>query len=268
MPGNSSEGLPAPVVSMDEGSPSLPRDAGQPDARAPGGDPSGPIEVPECLGLALELDGASFAVVPRVVEGNFTLEAWIKTSASRSGPRSFDGLALFDSDVVGQGSDFLSTISNDRVAFGIGGSADVGVRGVEVVTTGEWVHVAITRNATNGQLRIFVNGALDGAATGSNLSPLTGQPNLAFGGASTNNHFLGSMDEIRVWNVVRSVEEISANMRERLSGSENGLVGYYAFEDQGIGQTADGSALGVAATLVGNPTYATSTALCSPGQGL
>jgi hypothetical protein len=57
MPGNSSEGLPAAVASMDEGSPSTPRDAGQADARAPGDDPPGLVEVPECLGLALQLDG-------------------------------------------------------------------------------------------------------------------------------------------------------------------------------------------------------------------
>lgn len=277
-PSDLPQGLPAGMPSMDEGSSSTPRDAGSSpatpdpamdaDASAPSGDPTGPVDMPDCSGLALDLDGASFAVVPRMVENDFTLEAWIKTSASRTGPRRFEGLALFDSDVIGQGSDFLSTISNDRVAFGIGGSADVGVQGVEVVTTGEWMHVALTRNAANGQLRIFVNGSLDGSATGSNLSPLTGQPNLAFGGASNDHHFLGSMDEIRVWNIVRSAEEISANMRVRLSGSESGLVGYYTFEDRGEGQTADASALGIPATLVGNPSYVTSTALCSPAQAL
>jgi hypothetical protein len=257
--------------SMVEGS-----EAGQPpappgstvevDAGTPGGDPPGPVEVPECLGSALDLDGESFAVVPRVVENDFTLEAWIKTSASRAGTRVFEGRALFDSDVIGSGRDFLSTISNDRVAFGIGGSVDLGVQGSEVVTTDEWVHVALTRSAANGQLQIFVNGALDAVTIGSNLSPLNGQPNLAFGGASTSNHFIGSVDEVRVWDVVRSAQEISATMRQRLSGSEDGLVGYYDFEDQGTGETADGSALGLTATLVGNPTYVTSTALCSPGQ--
>jgi hypothetical protein len=38
---------------------------------------------------------------------------------------------------------------------------------------------------------------------------------------------------------------IASTLRERPSGSEEGLVGYYGFEDQGTYQTADGSALGV-----------------------
>ncbi len=246
--------------------PAPPGSGAEVDADTPGGDPRGPVEVPECLGSALDLDGESFAVVPRLVENDFTLEAWIKTSVSRAGTRVFEGRALFDSDVVGSGSDFLSTIANDRVAFGIGGSVDVGLQGSEVVTTNEWVHVALTRSAGSGQLQIFVNGALDAVTSGSNLSPLNGQPNLAFGGASTSNHFVGSIDEVRVWRVVRSAQEIAANLRQRLRGSEDGLVGYYDFEDQGASESADRSALGITAALVGNPSYVTSTALCSPGQ--
>lgn len=270
-PGGFSGSAPVDMASADGGTSSMQPDAGQDpvaeaDAGMPSVDPPGPIEVPECSGWALELDGESFAVVPRMVENDFTLEAWIRTSPSASGPRDYEGRALFDSDVIGAGDDFLSTIADDRVAFGIGGSVDVGVRGLEVVTTNEWVHVALTRNAGNGQLQIFVNGALDGATNGSNLSPLTGQPQLAFGGAATSDHFIGSMDEIRVWNVVRSAAQISANMRERLTGSENGLVGYYTFEDRGENQATDSSAIGATATLVGSASYVSSTVLCPPGQ--
>jgi Concanavalin A-like lectin/glucanases superfamily len=221
------------------------------------------------VGLALQLDGATFAAVPRLVENDFTLEAWVKTAESLPGPSAFNGRAIFDSDVIGMGdqNDFEAAVLNDRIAFGVGGP-DTTVQGLTVVTSDEWVHVAVTRQAANGQLQIFLNGALEAVATAPNRGALSGRPNLAFGGFSATRKFIGALDEIRVWSVLRSGAQISGNMRERLSGSEVGLVGYYAFEDRGSAATADASAMGITATLTGNPTYVTSTALCEPGQTL
>jgi Concanavalin A-like lectin/glucanases superfamily len=225
--------------------------------------------VPACVGLALQLDGATFAAVPRVVDNDFTLEAWIKTEASLTGLSASNGRAIFDSDVIGMGSmnDFAVSVLNDRIAFGVGGP-DSSVQGLTVVTSDAWVHVAVTRRAATGQLQVFVNGALDAVATAPNRAPLAARPDLAFGGFSASRKFIGAIDEVRVWNVLRSDAQISGNMRERLSGSEEGLVGYYVFEDRGTVETADASAMGVTATLTGNPTYVTSTALCAPGQEL
>jgi hypothetical protein len=41
--------------------------------------------------------------------------------------------------------------------------------------------------------------------------------------------FYGDLDEIRVWNVQRSQEEIKENMFKHLNGDETGLVAYYNF---------------------------------------
>jgi hypothetical protein len=65
---------------------------------------------------------------------------------------------------------------------------------------------------------------------------------------------------------VRSAQEIAAGMRQRPTGSEEGLVGYYPFEDQGTAQTADLSSRGLTATLTGNSVYEPSSALCLPAQ--
>jgi hypothetical protein len=265
MGGGSASG--APSASGAAAGPSAP--AGGADAGAPSVDlpapPTGTVADPACVGLALELDGATFASVVRTVEDDLTLEAWVKTRESLAGPSAFNGRAIFDSDVIGMGSpsDFAVTVLNDRIAFGVGGP-DTTVQGLTVVTGNEWAHVAVTRQAATGQLRIFLNGALEAVATASNRGPLSGRPDLAFGGFSSTRKFIGSIDEVRVWNVSRSDAQISASMRERLSGSEQGLVGYYSFEDGGTAETADVSMLGIAATLTGNPRYATSTALCAP----
>ena len=258
-----------PDVSPDAGQPSAPPGPGTAaDAGSSGGGPTTPIEPgeqPACLGLALELDGFTFAAVPRVIENDFTLEAWIKTSESLAGPSGFNGRAVFDSDVIGMGNanDFAVTVLNGRIAFAVGGP-DTTVQGLELVIHDAWVHVAVTRRAESGQLQIILNGALEAVATAPNRGPLTGRADLAFGGFSVPRKFIGAIDEVRVWDLVRGVDQISANMHARLSGSEQGLVGYYTFEDQGSALTADSSALAIAATLTGSPMYVASTALCAP----
>ncbi|MCA9403907.1 MAG: hypothetical protein KC897_09010, partial [Candidatus Omnitrophica bacterium] len=47
--------------------------------------------------------------------------------------------------------------------------------------------------------------------------------------------YAGEMDEVRVWNVVRSQEEIRSAMSVSLTGKEKGLVAYYNF-DEGKGK--------------------------------
>lgn len=247
--------------------PAPPGPSGEADSGIPDADLPGPPEVPACVGHALNLDGASYAVVPRVVDNDFTLEAWIKTSQSLPGPSAFNGRAIFDADVIGGGAqdDFAVTVLEQQVAFAVGGP-DTTVRGLTVVTNDEWVHLAVTRRAATGQLQVFVNGVLEGVVTAANQNPLTGRPELAFGGFAVSRKFIGSLDELRIWNVVRSGAQISANLRERLNGSEAGLVGYYTFEDQGTVQTADASPRRIPATLTGTATYVTSSALCPPGS--
>jgi Concanavalin A-like lectin/glucanases superfamily len=231
-----------------------------------GGPPPPEPAVPPCLGWALRLDGSNFASFPRVFEDDFTLEAWLQTTASRNGNSGFYGLGVFDADVAGAGAndDFATGVLNDRYAFAVG-NPDTTVQGITPVTTGQWVHVAVTRRRSTGQLAIFVNGVLDAVAVTPNRAALAAAQSIVLGGATPERHFVGLIDEVRIWNVVLGAEQLASNLRVPPSGSEDGLVGYYSFEDQGPSETADGSPLGLAATLTGGPvSYAPSSALCPP----
>jgi hypothetical protein len=87
-------------------------------------------------------------------------------------------------------------------------------------------------------VKLYVKGSLDRSATGV-LTPLnSGQP-LAFGreGNYPGGTLLGRLDELRIWNVVRTPTQIATWRRRSLSGRENGLVGYWRF-DEGQGQVA------------------------------
>jgi Concanavalin A-like lectin/glucanases superfamily len=54
-------------------------------------------------------------------------------------------------------------------------------------------------------------------------------------------YFLGRVDDVRIWSVVRTAAEISANFQSELSGAPAGLVGNWRF-DEGLGLTAVDSA--------------------------
>ena len=54
--------------------------------------------------------------------------------------------------------------------------------------------------------------------------------------------YKGSIDEVRIWNVGRTADQIAANMRKELVGNEAGLVGYWNFNDSTVTTTIrDGS---------------------------
>jgi hypothetical protein len=75
----------------------------------------------------------------------------------------------------------------------------------------------------------------------------------------TGEYFQGKIDDVRLWNVVRSGAAISANFQTELSASPAGLVGNWRFS-AGSGPTAADSA-GTAqnASLLGGAGWSTDT---------
>jgi len=105
---------------------------------------------------------------PVDVGGDFTIEFWLRALPGNTGTATA-GNIIFDRDIWGAGDygDWGIALGGGRVAFGVNnGSAGSTVLGTALVTNGAWQHVACTRRASDGQLRIFVNGQLDATATG------------------------------------------------------------------------------------------------------
>ncbi|THU40163.1 T9SS type A sorting domain-containing protein [Niastella caeni] len=104
--------------------------------------------------------------------------------------------------------------------------------GSTTVSAGTWTHIAVSFNSSGASL--YINGVLAGSASG-NFS----QPNdltvtsTRLGSWSTGGFLDGHLDEVRVWNVVRTQSQIQALMGVGLSGSHSGLVTLYS-ADQGI----------------------------------
>lgn len=113
-----------------------------------------------------------------------------------------------------------------------------------------WHHVAVTYNSSTGVLNMYIDGVFSNNSTNS-TNPTTSSFGLLsnntstrviFGnddagtipGSQTDRQFRGSLSDIRIWNVVRSAADISNNYRQRLTGNETGLIGYWKLH-QGYG---------------------------------
>jgi len=132
------------------------------------------------------------------------------------------------------------------------------------VADGTWHHVAFT--VGNDQGKLYVDGALKATKvwTGSPGPPNTAEP-LRLGlyppGVNPNGYFQGRMDEVRIWNVERSQEQIAADMLHPLTGTEPGLVAYWKF-DEASGTTAyDSTPNDFDGRLTNSPTRLASTVL-------
>ncbi|WP_163988854.1 LamG-like jellyroll fold domain-containing protein [Pyxidicoccus caerfyrddinensis] len=100
-----------------------------------------------------------------------------------------------------------------------------------LVAWNQWNHVAITNDGTVA--RTFLNGVkvAEGPVRG-NL--IIDKERVSFGRTAdgeNNAYFAGEMSEVRLWSSVRSPEELTANMRRRLSGAEAGLVSLWRFSE-------------------------------------
>ncbi len=93
-------------------------------------------------------------------------------------------------------------------------------------TSRDWYHVAATYDGS------VVRGYLDGAITGESL--IAGMDIPMVIGASRDTigiSFRGLIDEIRIWNVALTQDQIQTNMDAPLTGQEHGLLGYWNFDD-------------------------------------
>ena len=202
----------------------------------------------------LDFDGTDDQVVnPALSElartQQFTIEFWAKIDVLNAWN------ALFTNSLVGSASNtnrIFVTVGapgaggTDDLAVGVGNGSNFGGRqtNCNCITAGAWHHVAFSFDGTqaNAANRYIVH--IDGVSV-----PLSGTqgiptsvnpvPPLAFilGNypGATGSSFDGQMDEVRVWDHVRTTAQITSNKNMTLTGSEPGLLRYYDFNSGACG---------------------------------
>lgn len=187
----------------------------------------------------LDLDGeGDFMRLPPAGFTNFqhaTVEAWMKWRSFNSPARVFDFGERQREMYIGAGLSGSMTPHSAMLKFLIVDDA-ANRRRVEVsggVRLNEWAHVAAVTGS--GGVRLYLNGMLVATNdyTGS-LASVGGQ-NYLLGrdnySPNPSGMLDGQLDEVRVWSVARTENQIRETMFRQLTGSEPGLAGLWNFDD-------------------------------------
>ncbi len=181
-------------------------------------------------GNALNFDGSNdyiSSAVPTVFNDvstqDFTLEV-------RVYPTAFSTNRVFF--VQTTSSNYLSLMLNSAGKLYVYGTGISSFATDNSLPLNTWTHIAVSRSVMGG-LAVYLDGVLQTGIGGGTSS--TGTANLmAFGAKSDGmQRFAGTMDEFRIWSVVRTPAEITAAMNTEIALPQNGLVAYYKF-NQGI----------------------------------
>ena len=166
---------------------------------------------------------------------SFTLEAWIY-------PTSFDESSA---GIISKGNAFsLKTESNGVLSFIIeqSWSWERLATSSNALSTDSWQHVAASYDGDSRVMKLYIDGNLVGTLTRSQgFTPNFTSGNLQIGRNISGNggysrQFNGNIDEVKIWNTVKSTGEIASNYTNELQGTESNLMAYYKF-DQGTGSS-------------------------------
>ncbi len=186
-------------------------------------------------GYALSFDGTNDSVSANgitITNTSMTIELWARRASGgtwdpfvwQGGPGPSNGL-------------FFAFSYLDTVTFSYYGNE---LSTAESYADTGWHHWAATHDRTTGQRCIYRDGQVVAADT--NWWCYTGSGELSLGVLpyAAPDYFHGQLDEVRIWNLARTVTEIREHLHERLTGQEPDLVAYWRF-DEGSGVTAHDS---------------------------
>jgi hypothetical protein len=176
-------------------------------------------------GAALNFDGGDdFVNIGSVIPLNssYTKEAWVYANASGS------------NNIISSASAPLWIMGGKLSAYN---NATPVFQDPAAFPLNQWVHVAVTYNASTSFLSLYKNGILvNSGVTGA------GYPGdaIAIGqyGTTGANFFQGGIDEVRIWNRELCISEIQNNMNAELPSGQTGLLSYYKM-NQGIASMAN-----------------------------
>jgi hypothetical protein len=142
-----------------------------------------------------DVDQVKVPIDPHVaadVGRDVTIEFWIKSEAGSNTTATCQagsdgwtyGNTILDRDVSGDGDfgEYGVSLSGGRIAFGVGRAGrSQTICGLIDVADGRWHHVALTRRALDGQMRVYVDGTESGQGVGpaGDISYRDGRPTAA-----------------------------------------------------------------------------------------
>ena len=184
-------------------------------------------------GGSLSLPGGHKAYIPYnkvnpVLSGKFTIEMWARLmqDPATSAPL-ISSHGRVNNNSTGFDFEFTNTNSLNAV-FGTNGSSWNTVTSNKTWNIGEWNHVAVT-GAPGDSVKLYLNGVLMGKNSFAGYVANTNW-NLALGSSiNYGGNVVAMMDECRIWNKVKTQQEILDQMHIDNIDADPSLVFRYSF---------------------------------------
>lgn len=183
-------------------------------------------------------DGTNFFLegLDEIIVTDLTIEGWVKLDAGSID----DYTALVDFRNAG-GVDSKALIFKNAggyptISYEWNGNW-LYVSEENFVNQEEWTHVAIVVSGADKQARFYTNGfetGIDDSYTGlGDELPLGENIRVGAGlGSEPLRTLIGTMDEIRIWTVARTEDEIALNMEQEIDPATEGLLMYYKCNEE------------------------------------
>lgn len=157
-------------------------------------------------------------------EDQITVEAWIYKTDAQGDPAAF-----------GFGDDEMNVYAGKDWSerFSYWDDENGWVESDFVIKIGKWHHLAwVLRNGPDGYVKFYVNGEYAGEGIQEKAFP-SFAPHCRIGTSygDIDEYFPGYIKDLRLWNVIRTDEQIQAAMNSSLSGDEEGLVAYWPMNE-------------------------------------
>ena len=219
--------------------------------------------------MAISLDGyGDYVSVPHNSIFNFSdklsLEAWVYYCGTRHGDH--DGIITKTNPNFTWGTGWaLRRTMEFRIRTSDTPSTGRGHEPVGVeLDINQWNHVAVIYDGS--KVIIYKNGVSVYESTQTGYVHNNAYSVTIGSQAFYLRDLWGILDEVRIWNVARSPEEVLNNMNRPLSGNESGLVGYWKFDETSGTIAHDSSPDGNDGTLIGNAHFLQSSAPVEDNQ--
>ena len=178
------------------------------------------------FGNALKFDGNDYVAFQSSAAptGNqsYTIEAWVKPD--KTGNLGIVGWGSYGYNNPPQNGLKLEAdgIRNYQRSYNWNNDLKATIK----VSLNEWHHIAATYDSATGIRKIYLDGQKVAEDKSTGPKVITNN-DFTIGKTYNQEYFSGQIDDVRVWNVARTDDQIAVQMNRQLKGNETGLVGYW-----------------------------------------
>ena len=149
--------------------------------------------------------------------GNFSIEAWVKSNETNSSNQTIISKRVSTASTDG----YDLRLVNNRISFNWNNNS---VTASHLIDTNRWYHIGVTFDGST--YKLYIDGIVDKTASG--VNPIVNSVDCILGAmaqnnTTPNNYYNGYADELRIWNVSLTVDQIRQMMNQEIinDGSSN-----------------------------------------------